>query len=187
MTHLYLIRHGQTDWNLEGRWQGHANVPLNENGRQQAAEIAQKLTSIGLAAIYSSDLQRAIDTAQAIAAATDLGVQIDPRLREIHQGKWQGMLAVDIEMRYGELLRQREDDPLSVAPPGGESVQQVRNRVIESIEEIRQRHPHERVAVVSHGFALAVVQVHYINHPLSKVWELIPPNDRWVELRLGEG
>jgi len=186
MTHLYLIRHGQTDWNLEGRWQGHADVPLNKNGRLQAAEIALSLASADLAAIYSSDLQRALDTAQAISAAAALEVQIDPRLREIHQGDWQGMLADDIERRYGELLRQRKTDPLSVAPPGGESVQQVRDRVIEAIEEIRQRHPHERVAVVSHGFALAVVQVHYLEHPLSKVWELIPPNDRWVELRLGE-
>ena len=97
------------------------------------------------------------------------------------------MLAVDIKMRYGELLRQREDDPLSVAPPGGESVQQVLDRVIESIEEIRQHHPLEQITVVSHSFTLTVVQIHYINHPLSKVWELIPPNDRWVELRLGEG
>ncbi len=187
MTHLYLIRHGQTDWNLEGRWQGHADVPLNDNGRQQAAKIAQALAYAGLAAIFSSDLQRALDTARAISAAAGVPVQIDPRLREIHQGSWQGMLADDIEQRYGELLRQRKVDPHSVAPPGGESVQQVRDRVIEAIEEIRRCHPHEPVAVISHGFALAVVQVHYLDHPLSMVWELIPPNDRWVELQLGEG
>jgi broad specificity phosphatase PhoE len=184
MTHLYLVRHGQTDWNLEGRWQGHADVPLNMQGRQQAVQIASALADTGLAAIYSSDLQRALDTAQVIAAATGLQVRIDPRLREINQGEWQGMLATDIEARYGELLRQRKVNPLSVAPPGGESVQQVRDRVVAAIEAIRQHHPHQRVAVVSHGFALAMVQMHYLNYPLSQVWSLIPPNDRWVELQL---
>ena len=184
MTYLYLIRHGETDWNVEGRWQGHADVPLNERGLQQAAHIAQQLSRAGLAAIYSSDLQRALDTARALSAATRLPVQTDPRLREINQGEWQGLLAEEVEARYGEILRLRRLDPLDAGPPGGETVKQVLDRVIAAIEEIRRKHPLERVAVVSHGFALALVRVHYQDYPLNEVWKLIPPNDQWLEMEL---
>jgi broad specificity phosphatase PhoE len=184
MTTLYLIRHGETDWNVEGRWQGHADVPLNKRGLQQAAQIAQQLAGAGLAAIYSSDLQRAQATAQALSAASGLPVQTDPRLREINQGEWQGLLAEEVEARYGEILRLRRLDPLEAGPPGGETVKQVLERVIAAIEDIRNNHPLERVAVVSHGFALALVRVHYQGHPINDVWKLIPPNDQWLEMEL---
>lgn len=182
MTHLYLVRHGQTDWNVEGRWQGQADVPLNEIGRQQAAQIAHSLSEVGLAAIYSSDLARARETAGALARLTGLEVKLDPRLREIHQGQWQGLLVSDIQERYGQEFQRRRDDPLNVAPPGGETVLQVRERVVDAIEDIVGQHPDARVAVVSHGFALAVIQVHYQNRPVTDAWELIPQNNEWREL-----
>lgn len=182
MTHLYLVRHGQTDWNVVGRWQGQADVPLNERGRQQAAQIARSLSEVGLVAIYSSDLVRARETADALAELTGLKVRLDSRLREIHQGQWQGLLVADIQERYGQEFQRRRDDPLNVSPPGGETVLQVRERVVDAIEDIVQQHPDERVAVVSHGFALAVIQVHYQNRPVTDAWELIPENDEWREL-----
>ena len=182
MTHLFLVRHGQTDWNVEGRWQGHADVPLNARGREQAAHVARSLAEVGLRAIYSSDLSRARETAQALAAITGLGVQLDPRLREIHQGEWQGLLVTEIQERYGQEFHRRHDDPLNVAPPGGETVLQVKERVVAAIEDIVRQHPLERVAVVSHGFALAVVQVHYQNLPVTDAWDMIPKNDEWREL-----
>jgi len=182
MTHLYLIRHGQTDWNIEGRWQGHADVPLNDRGRAQAENIARSLANVGLVAIYSSDLVRAHETAKALARTTGLPIHLDARLREIHQGEWQGLLVSEIQQRYGEAFHARHANPLTVAPPGGETVLQVKERVIAALEDIITRHPAERVAVVSHGFALAVVQVHYKNLPIDQVWDLIPKNDEWIEL-----
>lgn len=184
MTILYLIRHGETDWNVEKRWQGHADVPLNERGRQQAIHIAQQLAGVGLAAIYSSDLQRAVETAQALSATTHLVVQIDPRLREIDQGDWQGLLAEEVEARYGDILRQRRLEPLDISPPGGETVRQVRDRVLAAIEDIRRSYPQQKVAIVSHGFALALARVHYQGYPINDVWKLIPPNDQWLEISL---
>lgn len=182
MTHLYLIRHGQTDWNVEGRWQGQSDVPLNKTGLAQAADMARSLQNDGLDAIYSSDLSRAADTAAALAQRTGLSVQYDPRLREIHQGEWQGLLVGDIRTRYGDAFQKRMLDPLNVAPPGGETVRQVKERVVAAVEEILSRHPDERVAIVSHGFSLAVIQVHYQKLPMEKVWEMIPANDEWRKL-----
>ncbi len=187
MTRLYLIRHGETDWNIEGRWQGQADVPLNGRGRAQAARTAQALADVGLTRIYSSDLARASETAEALARVTGLPIQFEPRLREIHQGEWQGLLVTEIEARYSEAFHLRKQDPLKVAPPGGETVQQVRERVVSAIEAILQRHPHERVAVVSHGFALAVALVHYQGHPIDEVWDLIPSNGAWQEVEISPG
>ncbi|HSF83538.1 MAG TPA: histidine phosphatase family protein [Anaerolineales bacterium] len=182
MTHLYLIRHGETDWNVEGRWQGQADVPLNGKGKEQAAQIAQELAQVGLQAIYSSDLVRARETAKALAMVSGLSPLYDPRLREIDQGEWQGLLVTEIQARYGEAFQRRLESPLSVAPPGGETVEQVRTRVVSAIEDILVRYPIERVAVVSHGFALALVQVHYLGLPIQQVWERVPKNDEWIEL-----
>lgn len=184
MTRLYLIRHGQTDWNLEGRWQGHADVPLNDLGLQQAAQVAQELAGVGLQAIYSSDLKRARQTAGYLAEATGLPVRVDARLREIHQGEWQGMLVQDIQARYGEVFKQRHMDPASFAPPGGETAAQVKERLLEAVGEICQRHPDERVAIVSHGFALAVLRTHFGGHPMTDVWGLVPENDEWIEIEV---
>lgn len=184
MTRIYLVRHGQTDWNVEGRWQGHADVPLNATGMEQAREIARQLASEQLEAIYSSDLQRARQTAEALSKRTGLPVRLDARLREIHQGEWQGLLATEIEARYEEAFQRRRNDPYNIAPPGGETVEQVRQRVVQAFEEIIARHPRQHVAVVSHGFSLAVAQVHYQGLPIQQAWELIPANDEWRVLEV---
>jgi broad specificity phosphatase PhoE len=97
---LILIRRGQTDWNLAGRYQGQSDLPLNQHGREQALQIARSLDGTGLSAIYASDLARARDTAQILARAAGLKVQLDPWLREINQGEWEGMLFAEIQARY---------------------------------------------------------------------------------------
>ncbi len=185
MTRLVLVRHGETDWNVAGRWQGQADVPLNVRGREQALETARKLKDIRLDAIYASDLSRAYETAQAIARERNLPVRTDPRLREIDQGQWQGMLVDEIQARFADLFELRRSDPLNVAPPGGETVLQVRNRVVEAIEQIVREHPGQTVAVVSHGFAIAVALVHYRDLPVEMAWQMIPDNGGWEEIRTG--
>ncbi len=184
MTRFILIRHGETDWNIEGRWQGQADVPLNERGREQAIQTASALAGIEIAAIYSSDLSRARETAEVLASVTKLKVQFDVRLREIHQGEWQGLLASEIQARYPEAFQQRMTDPISVTPPGGEMASQVMIRVLSAIKEIRQMHSGKTVAVVSHGFAIACLLAHYQNLPIEKAWDLIPQNGGWHEVEV---
>ena len=184
MTRLILIRHGETDWNAEGRWQGQIDVPLNENGRKNAREMAQSLEGVGIQAIYSSDLMRALETAQALGEAAGLDVQTDARLREIHQGDWQGMLVTEIQERYNQRFEQRMQDPWAVAPPGGETVVQVQERVFRALDDILQKHTDETVAIVAHGFVIALLRVRLEGRPTEQIWDLIPKSGGWVEYSL---
>lgn len=181
MTRLILIRHGETDWNLEGRWQGQADTPLNERGREQARQLACDLSGVDIQAIYSSDLQRAMETAQPLALAAELQIHTDVRLREINQGEWQGLRLNEIQARYAELYQQREQDPLDIAPPGGESILQMQQRAFKVLDEILQQHAGETVAIVCHGLTIAVIRVRLEGCLIEEVWSLIPKNGGWVE------
>jgi probable phosphoglycerate mutase len=176
LTRLVLVRHGETDWNAEGRYQGQSDVPLNTNGVAQAEALARQLRGERFDAIYSSDLARAAQTAEVLAGATGVPVHYDPRLREIDQGEWEGLLLADIEARYAEAFERRRLDPLATRPPGGETVGQVRQRVLEVIDELRRDYPNSTVAIVSHGLAIALVKVYLAHLPVESVWDHIPPN-----------
>jgi len=184
MTRLVLIRHGETDWNADGRWQGQADVPLNATGWKQALQIARCLKSTGISAIYSSDLQRASQTAQVLADEIGVPVRLDSRLREIHQGEWQGLLLGEIQVRYAQANQDRLRDPMNFSPPGGEPVAQVRARVLAAVQEILGLYPDETVAIVSHGFALAVLITHLIRQPFNQFWDQMPGNGQWITLEV---
>lgn len=176
MTEIWIVRHGQTDWNVEGRYQGQADQPLNAVGLEQARRAADRLRGCDFAAIYSSDLQRAHVTAQIIAAELGLPVQVDRRLREVNQGEWEGMLTADIQQRYAEEWAARRADRLHAAPPGGESLAQVAARVLAGVADIVNRHPDQKVLLVSHGLALAVVRCAAEGAPLTDAFQRIPEN-----------
>jgi len=184
MTKLILIRHGETDWNTEGRWQGQIDLPLNANGLEQAEQIANCLSESKICAIYSSDLNRAVETAKALEKVTGLPIHIDPRLREIHQGEWQGLLVEEIKERYAEAFQKRLENPCSVAPPGGETAKNVHKRVIKAINEIVKKHPGEKIAIISHGFAIAVAWVHFNKIPFELVWDFVPSNASIHEIKV---
>jgi broad specificity phosphatase PhoE len=186
LAHLYLIRHGETDWNRQGRWQGQSDVPLNDQGREQARQIAEKLADISFDAIYSSDLSRASEVARIIAQrqGDEVPIVLDQRLREIHQGEWQGLLVQEIEARYAEGFQHRRTNPLTVAPPGGETAGQVRERALAAIHDILAVHPNGHVAIVSHGFTLAVLLTHFQKLPIDRVWDLVPVNGEIIELEV---
>ena len=184
MTRLYLIRHGETDWNRQGRWQGQADVPLNDRGREQARQVAEKLAEVPFDAIYTSDLIRASEVARIIARAKGdrIPIVLEPRLREIHQGEWQGLLVQEIQSRYAEAFRQRRMDPLMVAAPGGETALQVRQRALQAVRDLLAAYPNGNVALVSHGFTIAVLLTHFYRLPIEKVWELVPDNGAIIEM-----
>lgn len=181
MTELWLVRHGQTDWNLQGRYQGQADQPLNATGLAQAQAIARQL-SVGpsFQAIYSSDLRRAAHTAEVIAGALQLPVYMDARLREIDQGEWQGRLVSELATIYSTVWAGRDLDPVHSRPPGGESVAEVAARVRAAADDIARAFPSDRILVVSHGLALATLIARGRGLPLDQVYHLIPENTHSV-------
>jgi alpha-ribazole phosphatase len=182
MTQFCLIRHGQTDWNLEGRYQGQSDVPLNKNGQTQAHLLAEQLQGRSFTTIYTSDLRRAKDTAEIIALTLHLPIQVDSRLREINQGDWEGQQVDAIKSRYTDLWEKRAQDPASVRPPGGETVSEVATRVHAAFDDIAVSHPGGSIMVVSHGLALATILCEVRGIPVGLAYSLIPDNAEpvWV-------
>ncbi len=143
------MRHGETDWNREGRYQGHADPPLNEAGRSQARELARSLEELELDVVYTSDLRRAAETAEIIAAARGVPLSRDPGLREIDVGSWSGLTRAEIEERFPG------DDTHD-----GESRDAHRERVVRAVTAIAERHAGGRVLIVSHGGSLRTLLSH---------------------------
>lgn len=136
MTTLLFVRHGETDWNAQRRWQGHADVPLNDRGREQARELAESLVGERIDVIYTSDLSRARDTAEAVGARHGIDVVVDPDLREIDVGPIEGMTA---------------DEAAAFEGWQGESKESHAERVLAAVRRIARQHPEGRVLVVTHG------------------------------------
>jgi broad specificity phosphatase PhoE len=156
-TRIILVRHGETDWNAERRWQGHSDRPLNEAGRRQAEELAARLDGAPIDAVYSSDLLRAHETARLLAEPRGLEVVVVPGLRERRFGSWEGLQDVEVERRF----------PGVHGPPDGETRQEMTRRVLESLETIAAANPGRTVLVVSHGGPIKALLRHH-EHPLCE-------------------
>ncbi|WP_291425093.1 histidine phosphatase family protein [Deinococcus sp.] len=157
-TELWVVRHGESTWNVAGRYQGQTDVPLSPMGVLQASALAERLTAQGFAAVYSSDLQRASQTARIVAErlAGRAEVQLDPELREINVGELSGLVVEDIKARYPKYLSALRADPWATRRPGGESMQDLFERCGAAFYELRARHPGERVMVFTHGGVVRV-------------------------------
>ncbi len=151
-----MARHGETDWNRERRFQGHADPPLNDVGREQARELAQTLTGSGLAAVYTSPLARARETAEIVGAELGLPVEARPALREVDVGSWSGLTRDEVEERYPEGYRRWLD--FSHGWDDGETYDDLGRRVLADLLELAARHPRERIVVVSHGGTMRAAQ-----------------------------
>jgi broad specificity phosphatase PhoE len=149
VTTILLARHGETDWNREGRFQGHADPPLNETGRAQAAELAAELEAVGLAAVYSSPLRRALETAQAVAAEHGLDPVAVDALREVDVGSWQGLTRVEIETQFPEQFARWLD--YDQGWEDGESYEGMGRRAVAALLELAVAHEDERILAVTHG------------------------------------
>jgi broad specificity phosphatase PhoE len=149
VTELLLVRHGETDWNRERRFQGHADPPLNDAGREQARMLAENLADEGIDAIYTSDLRRARETAEILAARSGSEVVALRELREIDVGDWQGLTWPEIEERHPDGAARWGRD--GHGWDGGETYDQLRERIVAALHVIAERHPGQRVLVVGHG------------------------------------
>ena len=157
MTIVLLCRHGRTDWNDLGRYQGQTDVPLNAQGREQARVLAAELRSEPLKAVYASDLSRAADTAAEIARLHGLEVRLDRRLREINQGDWEGLTVPEIRQVSPTLFEAWEGAPGRVRLPGGESLADVRDRAMQAVREMLGEFPEQSICLVTHKVVQCVI------------------------------
>jgi broad specificity phosphatase PhoE len=156
---LLLVRHGETEWNATHRWQGFTGPPLNRSGVKQAEDLAANLAAAPVAAVYSSDSIRAVQTAEIVARPHGLDVRTDVRLREVNFGEWEGLTREQINARYAGAFRQWDECKLA-APTGGETDLEMAQRVIEAVTDIGTRHGDEHVVVVTSGGPIRAVQAH---------------------------
>ena len=158
MTTILLARHGETDWNLNGIWQGWADPPLNDAGRAQARRLAEQLRETPFDAVYSSDLQRAHETAELVAQPHGVPVITDSGLREIDIGSWSGLTRAEIDERFPGGLR-----------PDGETRDQHAARVLEAVERIARANPKRRILLVTHGGTMRALHGHVSDEPFHPV------------------
>jgi broad specificity phosphatase PhoE len=151
MTRILLARHGETDWNVERRWQGQSDTPLNDTGRAQARALAQELADEPIDAVYSSDLMRAHETARVVAEAHGLDVVAIRDLRERSFGSVEGLTTDEIQARHPGIELPWSDD---------ETREAMADRVLDALRRIADAHPDAHVLVVSHGGPLRAVLTH---------------------------
>ena len=149
MTTILLARHGETDWNREGRFQGWADPPLNATGRAQAVDLSVQLMAEELAAVYSSPLRRAYETAEVVAASRGLEPVTVDALREVDVGSWSGLSRAEIEQRFPEQYARWLD--YGQGWEDGETYEQMVDRVVEALQELAEGRDGERILAVTHG------------------------------------
>lgn len=172
MIRLLLVQHGETSWNVEGRYQGHSDIPLDERGRSQAARLGLRLAREPIDAAIASDLGRAWDTALAITEAHALPVKAEPRLRELSFGVWEGMTHAEIRAAEPAALASWEADPESVSPPGGETLTELAARLQSFLDQLQRDENETRrtVMLVSHRGSLRVLLCLALGLPPRALW-----------------
>lgn len=158
MTRLYLIRHGETEWNRQRRTQGCGNdLSLSQNGLLQAKALANRLKNISVDTIYSSDLKRAYETAFEISKTIELPVNTSPGLREMNLGCFEGLTFDEIERQYKEVFEIWRSNPKETIIPEGEALITLQERISSEIDEIIQEHDGKNIIVVSHGISIKML------------------------------
>lgn len=157
MTRIYLIRHAQTIWNNVFRYQGHSDIELSETGRRQARLLAKRLEKVEFKAVYSSDLWRAQETAEILAAYHNLTPTTLTSLREINFGDWEGLTFAEITENYQELANRWYLEPGEIQIPGGETFTMLRDRTWKTIKDLVKAHQDHTIALVTHAGSIRAI------------------------------
>ncbi len=172
MTTLLLVRHGQTLWNSELRYQGQLDTELSPFGLAQATCLAARLRDEPIAAVYTSDLRRCLSTAETLAAPHCLPPVLLPALREAHYGDWQGLTYAEVRARFPEMVAARRHDAIGFTPPAGESLGATHARVLAAINAVAAKHPAATVLVVTHGGPLRMLVAGLLGVSPSHIFRL---------------
>ena len=187
VTRLILLRHGQTHWNAERRYQGQLDSPLTEAGLAQARALAARLAGQTFTALYSSDSGRARQTAEIISAQTRHAIRLHAGLRERNLGAFQGQTQTEVKTRWPEDYRRMRAGDADYAPPGGESNRTLTARAVAALTDVAAPHPGETIVVVTHGGVLSVFLRHILGLPLEAPRRFARVNASWNVFTVEDG
>lgn len=176
LTTFYLIRHGTTDGNAMGRFQGALDLPLNQLGLAQARCLGERFETVSIDFLYASPLIRAVQTAQGLRGAKDLPISIEAGLSEVNGGRIEGQLIQTINEEYPNLMYTFRYDLPNFAAPDGETTREVYDRMVRTVQTIIRRHPGKTIACVSHGFAIQTFLCYAQGIPFESMTQCILPN-----------
>jgi broad specificity phosphatase PhoE len=168
VTHLFLVRHGETVWHADNRYAGTTDVALDADGYAQAERLAEWASDAGLSALWSSPLSRALETAAPAARAAGLEVRIDERLREIDFGRVEGKTMAEAEELFPDEIRRFKADPVTYPMPGGEDPRHAARRAVSALRDIALAHPSARVLVVAHNTLIRLTLCSLLGIPLAR-------------------
>ena len=172
MTRFFLIRHGQTGWNREARFRGRVDIELDDAGMRQAEAAAERLAQCGAAAVYSSPLKRALMTAEPIARRIGLEVSPLEGINDMDFGVWEGRSVDEVREQDKELFDIWRKDPDRVRIPGGETLEEVRDRVAATVDDLAARHDDGTVLLVTHRVVCKVLLCHLLGLDNSHFWQI---------------
>lgn len=172
MTKIIFVRHGQTEWNVLGRYQGQTDIALSPLGIEQAEKLAAHFPVDKVEAVYSSDLVRAMTTARCVADRFGLTVEPRPELRELNFGDWEGLTYDEIVAKWSDALNNFFQHPDVLEIPHGESFPKLRERALDAVEKIVACHPNQTVAVFAHGAILRTILTAALHMDLKYVWTI---------------
>jgi len=175
-TRFILVRHGETVWNQEGRFQGQIDTPLSPMGNKQGILVAEALKNVHIDVIYASPLSRSFDTAVMCSNSHGLDVIRDDRLLEINHGKWEGLFASEIESLYTDLLERWRTTVVDVQMPEGECIEDVRKRAMAAFQEYTEKHEGQTVLVVAHDAVNKAVLCDILELEQSHFWQMKQDN-----------
>ena len=183
MTEIIIIRHGETEWNKTGRFQGHSDVPLSAEGRAQAAMLGKNLSVDHVDMIYASDLTRAMETAAPLAQRFGLEVISDTQLRELNFGAWEGRNFNDVNAENPNAMKNFYTDPEQADIPESEPFPEFQRRVAGRVREIVAQERGKRIVVVSHGASIRILLADILAMPIRSIWHISQLNTAVNKIR----
>jgi broad specificity phosphatase PhoE len=172
MTKVYVVRHGQTAWNLEEVFRGRMDIPLDETGKKEVHLAGEALKDETIHAVYSSPLSRSMETSENIAKFQNIPVTPLEAIIDISYGEWEGVQLAEVQKKYPELYDQWLKRPHTITFPGGESLEGVRTRVMDAIDHLVEKHQNENIALVAHRVPNKVICCSLIGIDNSNFWRI---------------
>jgi probable phosphoglycerate mutase len=173
---FYIVRHGQTNWNILGKTQGHGNSDLTAKGIEQATELAESIVNYPIDYIYSSDLGRAVQTAQILGDKLNIKVEETEALREMGFGEWEGLLIDEIKANYANVYATWRNEPHLAQIPGGETLHLIKDRVDSFIQSLNEKYDNKHILLVTHSVTVRVMLLAFLNSGMENIYRIKQDN-----------